>query len=234
MSGRIDYEHMDKNVKVDLKDRRILSLLSENARMPLTQIAKKVQLSRDAVNYRVKRLQDKGIILKFTANISYSKLGFKLFHIFLLLDERDKEKQKALIEQVKNHPNVLSVIEYSDRWDLEIAIIARNILEFDKILSGISESFPEIILEKEKLEVIRRYNSDYVPPLINESHITEKIEYYAEKTVQLDETDIKLLKILTEDSRMSTYIIGEKLGINADTVSYRIKKLLKERTKGNG
>ncbi len=225
---RIDYDDFDKNVKLDLKDKKILLLLSENSRIPLTQIAKKVMLSRDAVDYRIKRLQEKGIILAFVPNFNYAKLGFQTFHIFLLLDELDEYKQKELIKNLKIHANVLSVIEYNDRWDLEIVLLAEDIIEFDKIISDISEISPDIILEKDKLEVIRRYNYDYVPPIIKEEHEMEVINLQKQLPVKLDEIDYKLLRILSENCRASTYALGLKLEISSDAVGYRIKKLLKE------
>ncbi|MBC8495613.1 Lrp/AsnC family transcriptional regulator [archaeon] len=223
--GRIDYESMEKKVKIDLKDRRILSLLDDDSRTPLTQIAKKVQLSRDAVDYRIKRLQKKGVILRFVPSLNYEKLGFQIFHVFLLVDEFDKAKQQDLIDYLKNHQNIFSIIEYSDRWDLEIVIIAKSLLEFDKIISDIAEHSPDIILEKEKLEIIRRYNSNYVPPLIKEEHDKEKIKHEKEFPAKLDETDFKLLKLLAGNCRQSTYAIGKELGLSGDAISYRIKKL---------
>jgi Lrp/AsnC family transcriptional regulator, regulator for asnA, asnC and gidA len=230
MVGRINYESLEKSVKLDVKDKRILSLLSDDARTPLTRIAKKVQLSRDAVDYRIKKLQEKGIILQFFPNLNYDKLGYYIFHVFMLIDELDKGEQDKLVNHLKKHPNTISIIEYSDRWDLEMVLIAKNLLEFDKIISDIAEKFPNIIMEKDKLEIIRRYNSSYVPPLIREQgHEKEKIVHEKAIPAKVDEIDLKILRILSLDCRVSTYEIGKQIKLSADAVSYRIKNLLKEK-----
>ena len=52
-------------IKLDLKDRKILYELDLDARQPLTQIGKKVGLSKDVVSYRMKKLQDEGIIKNY-------------------------------------------------------------------------------------------------------------------------------------------------------------------------
>ena len=44
-------------VKLDLKDKKILTLFDENARLSNSQIAKRVGLSKPAVEYRLKRLE---------------------------------------------------------------------------------------------------------------------------------------------------------------------------------
>ena len=53
-------------VKLDLKDKRILTVLDESARTPLSKIAAKVGLSKQLVDYRIKSLIRRGIINGFT------------------------------------------------------------------------------------------------------------------------------------------------------------------------
>ena len=64
----------NNKVKIDSKDKKILSLLSLNARIPLTQISKKVSLSRDAVNYRITNLEKSGTIQGYRVVVDMSKL----------------------------------------------------------------------------------------------------------------------------------------------------------------
>ena len=46
----------DKNpIKIDVKDRKIMSILAQDSRAPLSKISKTVLLSRDAVDYRIKK-----------------------------------------------------------------------------------------------------------------------------------------------------------------------------------
>lgn len=227
--GRIDQKSGVQTVKIDLKDKRILSLLSNNARMPLSHIAKKVQLSRDAVDYRVKRLQRKGVILHFFPHLNYHKLGFRLYHVFFLLDELNREQQKALLVYLEQHPHVISAIAYSDQWDLELTLLARSLHEFDQVLSDILARFPHIVLEKDTLAVIRKYNTHYVPPLLLRTmHPPDSLSSGRLRTGTLDTTDKAILKHLAKDCRTSTYTIAKSLGVSADTVSYRINTLLQQ------
>ena len=81
-------------------------------------------------------------------NCEGNKFGFQEFGIFLLLDERNKEFQKELIKSLKNHSNCLKIIEYSGQWDLEVSFLAKNIYEFDKIISDFISKYSNIIIEK--------------------------------------------------------------------------------------
>lgn len=226
MQGRIAYEKIEKRPKIDKRDRRILSLLAQDARMPLTRIAKQVGLSRDAVDYRIKRLERAGVIIGFFPNINYYKLGQYLFHVFLLVDEMGQKDLQGLLKTLKAHPNVASIIEYSDRWDLEIVVLANDLLAFDQVIMGIAERFPDLILEKDKLEIIKRFVSRHVPPLIDGPH--ERDERRDRTPVELDEVDRQVLTALSTDCRQSTYRIADTIGVSADTVGNRIKRLERE------
>ena len=49
-------------MKLDLKDRKILYELDSNARQSNSEIAKKVGLNKNTVNYKINRMTEEGII----------------------------------------------------------------------------------------------------------------------------------------------------------------------------
>lgn len=59
---------------LDETDRRILSLLAEDARQSYSDIAQEVELSPPAVSDRIERLQESGVIRRFTVDLDRSKL----------------------------------------------------------------------------------------------------------------------------------------------------------------
>ncbi|MBN1158801.1 MAG: Lrp/AsnC ligand binding domain-containing protein [Bacteroidales bacterium] len=61
---------------IDSLDRKILSILTKNARMPFLEIAAECNVSGAAVHQRVQRLIKKGIISGSQFNVDPKKLGF--------------------------------------------------------------------------------------------------------------------------------------------------------------
>ncbi len=133
-------------IKLDVKDKKLLVLLSENARRPISELSKKLQLARDTVAYRIKGLENLGAIQGFYPIIDFTRLGYNKYRVFLLVDETDKEKQQELISDLKNNPNTRHVILYSDRWDIEWTLIAKDIEEFDSIVTDVLGKFSSIII----------------------------------------------------------------------------------------
>ncbi len=69
--------------KLDLKDRKILYELDINSRQSFSQLGKRVGLHKDVVAYRVKKLQEKGIIKNFITEINNYKTGYPTVKFYL-------------------------------------------------------------------------------------------------------------------------------------------------------
>ena len=218
---RID-ESSSRTLHLDKKDTQILTCLLKDARAPINSIAKKVGLSKDSIIYRIKRLKNKQIILGFFPKLNFQKLGYEEFHLFLLLDEKNKEKQNEFIDKTMSHPNVTKVMEYSGRWDFEICILAKTLSEFDVLCEDIISGFQDMIMQKEKTATIYFLYHTFAPGDFREEKITEPSNC---KKLSYDEKDLILLSELAKDGRASTYKISEKVKLSPDTVRLRIKKL---------
>jgi DNA-binding Lrp family transcriptional regulator len=68
--------------KLDVKDRKILYELDLDSRQSFRAIGRKVGLSKDVVAYRVKKLQEKGIIRKFQTHTNSSGLGYAWYRFY--------------------------------------------------------------------------------------------------------------------------------------------------------
>ncbi len=220
-----------RKIRLDKKDMRILSVLLNNARTPFTEMAKTVMLSKDAVKYRITKLQERGIILRFYPLIDYSMLGFNEFKVKLLLDEGKKEEQEKFLEEITSHPNILSIIEYSDRWDIEITVLARTLREFDDIDLELTSKYKDIILQKDKHPIVKHYLRDLCPLEFqqDQSYLEklEKLPYETKPDIKIDLKDRKILRELSKNCRASTYEMMAKINLSADAIGLRIKRMVK-------
>ena len=63
----------------------ILSELDMDARQPISAIAKKVGLSKEVVNYRIKQLEKKKVIREYYTVLNITKLGLIFCRLFMRL-----------------------------------------------------------------------------------------------------------------------------------------------------
>ena len=90
---------MEQNYKSDTKDTKILAELDRNARQSNNQIGKKVGLSKEVVKYRVDKMIENKIIIRFHTVINYFKLGIVKFKLYLRFVNANKEK----LEEIGNY-----------------------------------------------------------------------------------------------------------------------------------
>ena len=86
---------------LDKKDIKILFELEKNSRQPYSSIAKKVQVSKQAVNYRINRLIEKEVISNFVSIIDTHKLGHTFYLTFLQFGKVNPKKEAEIMDFLK-------------------------------------------------------------------------------------------------------------------------------------
>jgi Lrp/AsnC family transcriptional regulator, leucine-responsive regulatory protein len=95
------------NSPLDEKDVAILEALQEDGRLPLSELGRKVGLSQPAMSERVKRLEDRGIIVGYGARISPQALGLRVMAIIRL--KTTHEQIRACLKQFDALPHIVEV-----------------------------------------------------------------------------------------------------------------------------
>ena len=96
---------MQKIEKIDTLDKKIINILSKNARMPFKDVAAECGVSRAAIHQRVQRLIEIGVILGSSFNINPKSLGYTTCtYVGITLERgnmyRDVAQQIAMIPEV--------------------------------------------------------------------------------------------------------------------------------------
>ena len=213
-------------ITLDLKDKKLLTALDENSRYTNAQLARKVQLSKPAIEYRIKRLQKNNIIFKYYTVINITKLGYSQYKIYFKFQNTSPtDEQKITDYWIKDNTSVW-VVQIRGRWDLAVSILAKSNFKFGKALSTFMNKFSKFILEKDILltEYSPIYQREYLPQ-IKPKQCTYGIP---EQTYKLDETDTNILQAISNNERILIINLAEKTTLTRDIVNYRLKKLTKD------
>lgn len=144
--------------QLDEKDRRILNILSENARTKLTVIARHVQLSIDSTKKRVQKLEKDGIIAKYTIQPNPDKYGLTLgIHIYIKLMNVTKERYEEFINTMRRNPRIIDLMAMLGDYDIYIVLLAKDTIELDKMKIEIKQKFSDIIADWKEVLVTQIY-----------------------------------------------------------------------------
>ncbi|MFH0700798.1 MAG: Lrp/AsnC family transcriptional regulator [Candidatus Woesearchaeota archaeon] len=147
-----------KTYSLDQYDRKIIKELDQNARKPLSELSKKVGLSRDAIRNRIQKLIKNKIIVAFKPIYNSPNMGFPIINYvcFSLYNPSD-EQEKQFVKFLKGHRNVTYIASLIGKWDFIIDVMAESQGHFDKILKDIRHRFPDLIKDYEIYGVLQEY-----------------------------------------------------------------------------
>lgn len=208
---------------MDLKDKKILGELAINSRVPINRLAKRVGLSREVVTYRINQLKSKNIITGFHAVINENTLGFERNTFFIQLKGISIEKEKEFLNFLKEHKLITYFGTVIGKWNVVFDIISNSRKQLETVINEIE------MRAKNNLSIFamagNTISGGYYPEKIFGFLAQESKE--SKRNIKLDKTDLKILEILTINSRTEYSELSKKLNLTANAIKYRIKNLEK-------
>ncbi len=125
--------------KLDLIDSKIINLVSNNARMPIIDIARKIGVDPKVVSYRLKKLEEDKIILGYVTAINIDKLGLQFTQINIALN--DVEVKKKIMSFFDETNRCLYAVDVFGKYDLVIEIHVENNAQLNKIMTEFKKKF---------------------------------------------------------------------------------------------
>ena len=149
-------------VSLDQVDRNILTLLQQDGRASASHIAQEIGMSIPAVADRIKKLQESGVIMGFTAMLDHRKVGLDVCAFITVISESSshygdvvKEANKAL--------EVVQCFTTTGNGSHVLLAITENTQSLEKLLRTI-QGWPGVMRTETQM-VLSSYKS------INSLHI---------------------------------------------------------------
>ncbi len=126
-------------INLSSNEREFLKLIIENSRQPDSEIAKKLNISTQAVGKIRKKLENNGVIKKYCCDLDFKKMGIDIFALIFLKIKikawEDFGSEKAFMESLKKLPGVLlSFFPSNSNIDLVTLRGFRSSEELDKFI----------------------------------------------------------------------------------------------------
>ena len=130
--------------KIDNLDKKILSILSKNARIPFKDVAAECGVSRAAIHQRVQRLIDNGVILGSGFDINPKSLGYSTCTYVGLNLERGS-MYKDVVERLVNIPEIVECHFTTGPYTMLIKAYARDNEELMDLLNNKLQTIPGVV-----------------------------------------------------------------------------------------
>jgi Lrp/AsnC family transcriptional regulator for asnA, asnC and gidA len=148
---------MGNRSELDGIDSNILRLLKQNSRLSYLEMSRQTGISDATIQFRIKRLKERGIIKKFTITIDPASIGYKVVAIMLV--QIDADMHDAAKNALSKIPEISEIYSVLGEYDLFIKVWARSLEELNELINdkirsteGIKDLLEIVVVERVKDE----------------------------------------------------------------------------------
>jgi Lrp/AsnC family transcriptional regulator, leucine-responsive regulatory protein len=116
---------------LDAQDLRLLELIQANSRMSQSELGERIHLSTAAVNRRLKRMRDDGVIQRYGAVLAPAALG----HPLSIVAEVEVESERidlldAMKQSFRDCPQVQQCYYVTGEWDFILILVVQDMAQY--------------------------------------------------------------------------------------------------------
>jgi len=145
-------------MKIDEKDKQLLSLLQKNCKLSLRELSQITEMRETTIFARIKRLENSGIIKEYRAILDPKSIGKNVLSFILIkYDPSVGIKQREVAEKIANLPEIQEVHIIAGDWDMiakvrekDVEGLGKAVLDKIREIKGVKETVSLIVFESIK------------------------------------------------------------------------------------
>ena len=130
--------------KIDKLDRKILSILAQNARIDFKDVAEKCGVSRAAIHQRVERLKEDGVIIGSGFSINPKSIGYGTCTYVGIRLERGS-MYKMVVKKLQNIPEIVECHFTTGPYTMMVKAYVRDNEQLMKLLNDTLQSIDGVV-----------------------------------------------------------------------------------------
>lgn len=134
---------MEENLQIDSLDRKILALITENARIPYLEVARECNVSGAAIHQRIQRLARLGVITGSGFFINAKKIGYHTcayMGIFL----ESASLYPEVVKKLRDIPEIVQCHYTTGNYSIFIKVYTKNNEDLKHVLVDKLQAIPGI------------------------------------------------------------------------------------------
>jgi len=139
--------------RLDETDMRILSALYSDASVSIPQLSKRLGVNLSVTYSRIRRLQKRGIIERFTVQVNEEALGMRAGALTGL--NIDPKQRETVLAEISKVDGVRLIREVTGRYDILVSLKGRSLDELHRTVNDAIGKMPGVMHAEVFMEVSR-------------------------------------------------------------------------------
>ena len=209
---------------LDSTDRKIIGLLAGDSRLSYARIGSALNLTRNSIKTRVKRMTSTGVIQEYIADINFALLDYSIYYIITKQEEKSSScstkdslarRRKRIIEYLDRLGDILAEIEVLG--EISIFRVATREAPTNREIEGTDHDNLALSLETDLIEKVILANTT--------KGFQSRVHKRQQQQSFLTQTDIQILRCLVLNPQIGITDITNLVSVSARTANRILNKL---------
>ena len=219
-----------------------MEILAQNCRIPHSVLGRALGVSKDTVTYRIRQLEEAGLISEYVLFIDVRKFGLARNHL-LVQFESGSAKTSDIIQGFTKNDFVMWINTFVGKYDVQIIVDAVNGFHLNEIKEELFNLCKRKIMNYSILTCLFDLEFTQLNPhldlgtsfekkedgsfsnLLSSPHfpVAQQFDRY-----NVDALEIEILRVLADDPRKSLTTISQMVGCDRQTVKKKLVRLIEK------
>ena len=150
---------MVKKFEADDVDRAILRELRQDSKQSLRKLAEKIHAHPNTIMQRIKRLENEKVIIKYSIDVDYRKIGFDMHALVLVKVKKGVIGDYDQFKDVSRFPEIQALYAITGIYDVAALLRARDRDEMSEVLRKMQTN--PFITKTNTLLILHTYKQPY-------------------------------------------------------------------------
>jgi DNA-binding Lrp family transcriptional regulator len=211
---------------LDVKDRKLLEIFTDNAGMPIGQLAKQVGISREVAAYRLKRLKKLGIMPRIVARVNMTKFYNMAYIMYLRFSKLDENFLKQAAQFFRQDTYVMWAASLGGEYDIGTSFLARSPTDLANFMQSMEKEFGKNLQQYDLFPYEKELKNTYRVFFQTKQNILSEAllkDFKPLMDMKLDDKDKLILYALSKDAELTNEQLGKLVGMSEEAVRLRKK-----------
>ena len=144
-SSLITFTEQVEQIEIDSISKKILQEIYFDSRKNIATIAYRLKTSVDIVRNRIKNMEEKRVIIRYTIAIDYQKVGYEFYKASVYIKSFKKDDIASMLKYAEQSNTIINIVRQIAPWDIELVVFARSFKEYSSSIGEFVTKFKNSI-----------------------------------------------------------------------------------------
>jgi Lrp/AsnC family leucine-responsive transcriptional regulator len=147
--------------------RKIMTILGQDVRTSVAQIARTLAISPETVKKRLKRLEKTGLISGYRLALDHTRISRESYYLLVYVHPVAEKRLSTFVQFLRETPEVVYLIRMLGGWDFDVSLEVRDAVHYREFMGQLQRLFPDVVKDVQSLSTWQLVKFGILPTAVD-------------------------------------------------------------------